>query len=76
MGISRGNPGGNTIIYHTEVTRRRGEGWRVDDEEGGGEGTPFANRLGDHTGRHFAGGVALQVPTQGSSGGKEYQEDE
>ena len=28
--------------------RHGGEGWRVDGEEGCGEGTPAANRLGDH----------------------------
>ena len=38
--------------------------WR----ERGRGGTPAAYRLGDHTGRHFAKGVALQAPAQGSPG--------
>ena len=40
-----------------------GEGWRIDGQEGSGEGTPSPNCLGDHTGRHFKElGVALQAP--------------
>ena len=38
------------------------DGWRVDDKEGGGEGTPAPNHLGDYTGRHFEESVALQTP--------------
>ena len=38
-----------------------GEGPRVDGEEGDVEGTSVTDRLSDHTGRHFAEVVPLQV---------------
>ena len=33
-----------------------------DGKEGGREGTPAPNRLGDQTGRHFEEGVEVQAP--------------
>lgn len=36
-------------------------------EEGGGGGTPISNRLGDHTGRYFEGGIPLRAPAEGST---------
>ena len=42
--------------------RREAEGWRVNDEEGDGEGTPAAKRPGDHTGFRFPEDVPLQAP--------------
>ena len=61
---------GSAFINQLAASIRVGEGWRVDGEEGGGEGTPYANHLGDHRGHQFAEGVALQAPAQGSPGGK------
>lgn len=48
----------------------RGEGCKVDGEEEVDEGAPAANRLENHTGRHYVECVALQAPAQGLPGSK------
>lgn len=45
--FGRGGVEGSTTIDQLAAKRRGGEGWRVDGEERGGEGTPSSNRLSD-----------------------------
>ena len=54
---------GSTFIDQLAASFVGGEGWWVDGKERIGEGMPTTpNRLGDYTGRHFEGGVAIQTP--------------
>ena len=69
-GFGRLGVEGSAFIDLLAASVLGGGGVGVDGEEGGGEGTPSANRLSDHTGHHFTEGVEFQAPAQGSPGGK------
>ena len=48
-----------------------GGGWWIYGEDGSAEGMPTPNNLGDHSGRHFKEGSAVEAPAYGPPGNKE-----
>ena len=52
----------SNFIDQLAASALRGEQWRVDGKEVGGEATSASNSFGDYTGRHSEEGVALEAP--------------